>query len=297
MLSTSTTIGPFSMAPDPIRETKSDQVTADNIQMKCTSIPLENPLGINIGLCLPIPNPMGPNDIATDQTNIDEMDSTGISSPQASMKNITALNMTIPSVTTQAFEAQSTTALPISTSKKMYGPGVTLNGDADKAHIDGKLTLKVSKLVMRVKGGLEFTNLNGSVATDSATADKLDLSLVLKRNQNQGTKSMWNENSRDRGGNVDEQKPRVAVKPKLKIEEIAKRERIMKSVMDQKRTGKIDIKATFDLIHLSVYPLLENREIVEDDMKKLKTTLDEAACQICEIIEKSKRKTSNNTPQ
>jgi len=56
-------------------------------------------------------------------------------------------------------------------------------------------------------------------------------------------------------------------KPKLKIEELAKREKIMKSVMDQKRTGKIDIKATFDLIHISVYPLLENREIVEDDMK------------------------------
>jgi hypothetical protein len=86
-------------------------------------------------------------------------------------------------------------------------------------------------------------------------------------------------------------------KPKLKIEEIAKRERIMKSVMDQKRTGKIDVKATFDLVHLSVYPLLENREIVEDDMKKLKTTLDEAACQICEIIEKSKRKNPDTTPQ
>lgn len=86
-------------------------------------------------------------------------------------------------------------------------------------------------------------------------------------------------------------------KPKLKIEEIAKREKILKSVMDQKRTGKIDIKATFDLLHLSVYPLLENREIVEEDMKKLKKTLDEAACQICEIIEKSKKKTPNNTPQ
>ena len=86
-------------------------------------------------------------------------------------------------------------------------------------------------------------------------------------------------------------------KPKLKIEEIAKREKIMKSVMDQKRTGKIDIKATFDLIHLSVYPLLENREIVEEDMKQLKKTLDDAACRICEIIEKSKRKTSDNTPR
>jgi hypothetical protein len=86
-------------------------------------------------------------------------------------------------------------------------------------------------------------------------------------------------------------------KPKLKIEEIAKREKILKSVMDQKRTGKIDIKATFDLIHVSVYPLLENREIVEEDMKKLKKMLDDAACLICEIIEKSKQKPKANTPR
>jgi hypothetical protein len=168
------------MTPDPIRETKIDEVTAKNIQMKCTSIPLETPLGINIGLCLPIPNPMGPNDIATDQTSIDEMDSTGISSSQASMKNITALNVNIPSVTTQGFEAQSSTAITISTSKQMYGTGVTLNGDADRAHITGVLTLNVTKTIMRVKGGLEFKNVNGSVATDSAIADKLDLNLVLK---------------------------------------------------------------------------------------------------------------------
>src|SRR4030042_2027964 len=136
------------MTAEPIKETKIDQVTANNIQMKCTSIPIDTPLGINIGLCLPIPNPMGPNDVATDQTSIDEMDSTGISSPQASMKNISALNVTIPSVTTQAFEAQSTTALTISTSKKMYGSGVTLHGDADRAHITGVLTLHVSKMIM-----------------------------------------------------------------------------------------------------------------------------------------------------
>ena len=86
-------------------------------------------------------------------------------------------------------------------------------------------------------------------------------------------------------------------KPKLKIEEIAKREKIMKSVMDQKRTGKIDIKATFDLIHLSIYPLLQNRVRVEDDMKELKKILDDAACRICEIIEKSKSKTPDNSPK
>ena len=148
--------------------------------MKCTSIPIDTPLGINIGLCLPIPNPMGPNDIATDQTTIDEMDSTGISSPQASMKDINALNITIPSVTTQAFEAQSNTALSLSTSKQMYGSGVTLIGDADKAHITGVLTLNITKMIMRVRGGLEFSNLSGTVTTDSAIADKLDLSLVLK---------------------------------------------------------------------------------------------------------------------
>jgi hypothetical protein len=88
-----------------------------------------------------------------------------------------------------------------------------------------------------------------------------------------------------------------SAKPKLKIEEISKRERILKTVMDQKRTGKIDIKATFDLIHLGVYPLLENREIVEEDMKELKKTLDDAACRICEIIEKSKLKSPDNTPK
>jgi hypothetical protein len=88
-----------------------------------------------------------------------------------------------------------------------------------------------------------------------------------------------------------------SAKPKLKIEEISKRERILKTVMDQKRTGKIDIKATFDLIHLSVFPLLENREIVEEDMKELKKTLDNAACRICEIIEKSKQKSPDNTPK
>jgi hypothetical protein len=180
MLSSLTTIGPFSMTPNPIRGTKIDQVTAENIQMKCTSIPIDTPLGINIGLCLPIPNPMGPNDIATDQTSIDEMDSTGISSPQASMKDISALNVTIPSVTTQAFEAQSTTPVTISTSKKMYGAGVALHGDADRAHITGALTLHITKMIMRVKGGLEFSNLSGSVTTDSAIANQLDLNLVLK---------------------------------------------------------------------------------------------------------------------
>jgi len=180
MFSPTTNIGPFSMTAEPIRKTEIDQVTADNIQMQCTSIPIDTPLGISIGFCLPIPNPTGPNDIATDQTSIDEMASTGISSPQASMKDIKALNVAIPSVTTQAFEAKSNTPLSISTSKKMYGSGVTLIGDADRAHITGVLTLNITQMIMRVRGGLEFSNLSGTVTTNSALAEKLDLSLVLK---------------------------------------------------------------------------------------------------------------------
>ncbi len=180
MFSATTAIAPFSMNAQPIKETKIDVVTADNIQMKCTSIPIDTPLGINIGLCLPIPNPTGPNDIATDLTTIDEMASRGISSPRPSMNDIKALNITIPSVVTQPFEAQSKTAISVSTSKVMFGPGVSLSGDAENAHISGNLTLNISNMIMRVKGGLEFSNLSGTVTTDSAIADKLDLSLVLK---------------------------------------------------------------------------------------------------------------------
>ena len=86
-------------------------------------------------------------------------------------------------------------------------------------------------------------------------------------------------------------------KQKLTEEEIEKRGRILKSIMDRKKTEKVDVKSTFDLIHLSIYPLLQNRETVEDDMKELKTTLDEVADRIMKIIEKSKRKPFGRTPK
>ena len=181
--SPSTSIGPFSMTPQPIRETKINQVTAKDIKMKCTSIPLDNPLDLSLGICLPIPNPMGPNDLAADETTMAEMDSTGISSPQATMKNITAANISMPSVTTQAFVAQSSTALPtVSTSRRVDGstPGVHRYGDADKAEITVNLDLNITNVKMNVKGGLEFKNVKGTVTTGSAIGEKLDLNLVLK---------------------------------------------------------------------------------------------------------------------
>lgn len=183
MKSPLTSIGPFSMTPQPMRETTIDQVAVKDIKMKCTSIPLDNPLNLNLGICLPIPNPMGPNDLATDETTMAQMDSTGIKSRQATMKNITALNIIMPSVTTQGFVAQSSTALStVSTSRRIDGstPGVHRYGDADKAEITVNLDLNITNIKMNVAGGLEFKNVKGSVTTASAIGDKLDLNLVLK---------------------------------------------------------------------------------------------------------------------
>jgi hypothetical protein len=183
MKSPSTAIGPFSMAPQPIRETKINQVTAENIAMKCTTIPLDNPVDISLGICLPIPNPMGPTNLATDETHMAQMSSTGIQSSQATMKNITALNISMPSVTTQGFVAQSSTALPtVSTSQRVDGSttGVHRYGDAEKAEITVNLDLNITSVKMNVIDGLEFTNVKGNVTTASAVGDKLDLNLVLK---------------------------------------------------------------------------------------------------------------------
>jgi hypothetical protein len=183
MHSSTTTFGPFSMMTQPIRETRIDQITTENIKMKCTSMPIDNPLGIDLGLCLPIPNLMGPNNLITDETNIQQMDSTGISSPQATMKNITALNLSMPSVTTPGFVAQSSQALPVvSTSKRIDGStaGVHRYGDAEKAEITVNLELYITNVKMNVLGGLEFKNVKGNVTTVSAVGDKLNLNLVLK---------------------------------------------------------------------------------------------------------------------
>jgi hypothetical protein len=180
MLSPTTNIGPFSMTPDPMRRVTINGVITDDVNMECTSIPLENPLGVRLGVCLPVQNLMGPNDVITEETNIAKMESKGISTPQVAMRNINALNITIPFVTTAAFEARSKTPVQITTTKKMYGSGVTLHGDAKDAHIEGTLTLNIKEVIMKVKGGLEFKDLKGTVTTASAISSKLDMNLVMK---------------------------------------------------------------------------------------------------------------------
>ena len=176
-----TKVSPFSMIPEPIQGTTIEEVTTENVEMKCTSIPLDNPMGVKIGLCMPIQNMMEPNDVLTDETNIQKMESKNIKSIRVGMKNISALNITIPTVTTKGFEAQTNTPVQVTTTKKMYGSGVTLHGDAEDAHITGTVTLNIQKMIMRVKGGLEFKNVKGTVTTDSALSDKLEMDLVLTR--------------------------------------------------------------------------------------------------------------------
>lgn len=180
MSSPTMNISPFSMSPDPFRRTTIDEVTTDAINMKCTSVPLENPLGIRLGVCLPVQNLMSPNDAITEETNIVKMESREISTPQVVMKNINALNITIPSVTTLGFDAASTTNMTITTTKDINSDTATLHGDADSADIWVNLTMTVSRIKMRVKGGLEFKDLKGEVKTDSAISKKFDMNLIMK---------------------------------------------------------------------------------------------------------------------
>jgi hypothetical protein len=84
------------------------------------------------------------------------------------------------------------------------------------------------------------------------------------------------------------QQPR---KSNLNREEISKRNEILKSIMEQKRAGTIDIKGTFELMYLNFFPLLYNRELVEDELTELKSMLDACADRMLAIIEKSRQKT------
>jgi hypothetical protein len=76
----------------------------------------------------------------------------------------------------------------------------------------------------------------------------------------------------------------------LKDEEISRREEIAKALWEQKEPDKADIKSTLELIYLSFITLLGNRELVEDDLKEIKSKLDDCADRMIEIKEKSKRK-------
>ncbi len=77
----------------------------------------------------------------------------------------------------------------------------------------------------------------------------------------------------------------------LNDEEISRREEIAKALWAQREFDKADIKSTFEMMYLSFITLLGNRELVEDDLKEIKSMLDACADRMIEVREKSKGKT------
>jgi len=186
MLAPTSTLGPLVMTIDPIgnknNPTTVSKTEANCIDMKCTEMPLNTPLGLYFGSWAPIQNPAGPMDLSIEETKMDELKSTKISSPKITMRDIKAQNIIIPSITTDPLEIRSDTKLTVKTSKKMHGSGVHQHGDARRVNwMNGDLTLNVEYVIMRIKGGIEFKNITGSVTTDSAVSEGFDMNLNIKQ--------------------------------------------------------------------------------------------------------------------
>ncbi|MDA4133168.1 MAG: hypothetical protein OK454_08615, partial [Thaumarchaeota archaeon] len=176
--------GPFSMKPDPIgngAKTTVAEMNAKDIEMHGTIIPLQNPLGITFGDSFPVPNPMGPMNIKVKKVCMDELDSTKVTTPPATVRNVVAQKINIPTVTTEPLEVDSNTPIgPISMTKDLWDNGAHPTGDATNQKITTTVTLNVSGVKLKIKGGLEFSDVEGSVAVSSASSTPFDLNLAFK---------------------------------------------------------------------------------------------------------------------
>lgn len=182
------TVGSLSMKADPIGDGKGQGITVNemkvkDISMKCTEVPLESPLGLNFDSSFPLQNPMKPNDVMIEETSMAKMDSNKITSPSVTMRDIKALNITIPSVMTEQIVILIKPNIPIalSTNKKTYGAGVTRSGDPEDHDVtlDIKIDLIIEEIKMTVEG-LEFKDVKGTVETESANSKGFDMDLVIK---------------------------------------------------------------------------------------------------------------------
>jgi hypothetical protein len=193
------TFGPFSMTIPPVKNTTVAKIDVTDICMKCTEVPLPSPLGIVFGDSFPVPNPMGPVDVYVKQTTMADMDSTGIAIPPASMKNIKALNIKIPSVTTKGMSVTSVTPVSVSMSMPLYDDGspmgshVHTSGCANNSRIETDMTLNISSVTMNIKGGIEFKCIQGTVTTSSADAGAFSMDLNLKGVKIKGLKMLGME--------------------------------------------------------------------------------------------------------
>jgi len=59
----------------------------------------------------------------------------------------------------------------------------------------------------------------------------------------------------------------------------------------KEKTEIVDIQNVFELMNIGFIPLLGDREVVEDDLKELKSMLDACTDRMIAIREKSKGKT------
>lgn len=64
----------------------------------------------------------------------------------------------------------------------------------------------------------------------------------------------------------------------------------MKALKEDKTTGKVDARKTFELIYISFLRYVDNRRMVEIDLKELETMLYNCAYKMMDIMNKSKSK-------
>jgi hypothetical protein len=182
--------GPFSMVVPPIgngAKTTVAKIQVTDICMHLTELPMPNPLGITLGDSFPIPNPLGPMNVKIKETKMADLDSTGISTPPAKVTDIKALNIKVPSVTTKPINIASSTAfsvppitMPLYNDGSCLGSKVTQTGCAQCESIVTTVNLNVSSVVVRIKGGIEFKCIGGTVTTCSASSGPFNLDLNLK---------------------------------------------------------------------------------------------------------------------
>ncbi len=91
------------------------------------------------------------------------------------------------------------------------------------------------------------------------------------------------------------EKTEKTVKSCLTVEEDKRRQELFRSLIYGGKSQSVDFRNQAELIYLIVISRLENRELVQDDLKELKVQFECLADRISEIIKKSRKKPTDNT--
>ena len=96
------------------------------------------------------------------------------------MKNLSAQKIKLPKVTTGSLEVDSKSAVSVTMSKSLYDNGAHPYDDATNQKITTDVTLNIKNVKLKIRGGLEFSDVEGSVTASSASSSPFDLNLDLK---------------------------------------------------------------------------------------------------------------------